>query len=95
MRDNESYSIAHAPYLRNAVCMAMIQTSRGPAQNTHIFRLIWSGDKKTRPRGYKTFFMLNSDEHEIFHANRFQNTNKIVADSFLLSVAEHAISSAN
>ena len=23
----------------------------------------------TLPRGYKTFFMLNSAEHEIFHAN--------------------------
>ena len=27
------------------------------------------------PRGYKTFFMLNSAEHEIFHANKSQITN--------------------
>ena len=27
------------------------------------------------PRGYKTFFMLNSTEHEIFHANNSQITN--------------------
>ena len=25
----------------------------------------------TRPRGYKTFFMLNSSEHEIFPAHKF------------------------
>ena len=28
------------------------------------------------PRGYKTFFMLNSTEHEIFHANKSQITKK-------------------
>ena len=27
------------------------------------------------PRGYKTFFMLNSAEYEIFHANKSQITN--------------------
>ena len=27
-----------------------------------------------RPRGYKTFFMLNSAEHEIFFANKSQIT---------------------
>ena len=27
-------------------------------------------------RGYKTFFMLNSAEHEIFSANRYENPNK-------------------
>ena len=27
------------------------------------------------PQGYKTFFMLNSAEHEIFHANKSQITN--------------------
>ena len=26
-------------------------------------------------RGYKTFFMLNSAEHEIVHANKSQITN--------------------
>ena len=29
---------------------------------------------KLRPRGYKTFFMLNSAEYEIFHANKSQIT---------------------
>ena len=27
------------------------------------------------PRGYKTFFMLNSAEHEIFSANKYKNAN--------------------
>ena len=26
-------------------------------------------------RGYKTFFMLNSAEHEIFSANKYENAN--------------------
>ena len=29
-----------------------------------------------RARGYKTFFMLNSAEHEIFSANKYENANK-------------------
>ena len=33
------------------------------------------GCKKNWPRGYKTFFMLNTIEHEIFHANKSQITN--------------------
>ena len=28
-----------------------------------------------RPLGYKTFFMLNSAEHEIFSANKYENVN--------------------
>ena len=28
-----------------------------------------------RPRGYKTFFMLNSAELEIFSANKYENAN--------------------
>ena len=31
--------------------------------------------KKFRPWGYKTFFMLNSAEHEIFSANKYENAN--------------------
>ena len=27
------------------------------------------------PRGYKTFFMLNSAEHEIFSTNKYENAN--------------------
>ena len=38
----------------------------GPEQTVHI---------QIRPRGYKTFFMLNSAEHEIFSANKYENAN--------------------
>ena len=31
----------------------------------------------TRPRGYKTFFMLNSLEHEILNAHKYENINKV------------------
>ena len=30
---------------------------------------------KSRPQGYKTFFMLNSAEHEILSANKYENAN--------------------
>ena len=29
----------------------------------------------SRPRGYKTFFMLDSAKHEIFSANKYENAN--------------------
>ena len=32
---------------------------------------------KTRPRGYKTFFMLNSGEHEILNAHIIQKYQEI------------------
>ena len=34
-----------------------------------------TGDVRRRnsPPGYKTFFMLNSAEHEIFSANKYEN----------------------
>ena len=36
----------------------------------------------TRPRGYKTFFMLNSTEHEISTANRkYRQMKKFLAFS--------------
>ena len=41
------------------------------------------------PRGYKTFFMLNLAEHEIFHAYKSQLT---IANSFLLNIVEHETS---
>ena len=31
---------------------------------------------KTRPRGYKTFFVLNSVEHEILNAHKYKNIKK-------------------
>ena len=32
--------------------------------------------KQAWPRGYKTFFMLNSVEHEILNAHKYKNINK-------------------
>ena len=32
---------------------------------------------KTRPRGYKTFFMLNSSEHEILNAHKYKKYQEI------------------
>ena len=42
------------------------------ADRTYGKCVIWSFIK---PRGYKTFFMLNSAEHEIFSANKYENAN--------------------
>ena len=33
-------------------------------------------DALTRPRGYKTFFILNSVEHEILNPHKYKNINK-------------------
>ena len=52
--------------------------------NTHQtntqMSLIW-------PQSYKTFFMLNSAEHEICPANKFQITK--IANCILLNIAEY------
>ena len=45
------------------------------------------------PRGNKTLFMLNSAEHEICLANKFQITNN--SKYVLLNIAEHEYFSAN
>ena len=31
---------------------------------------------ETLPRGYKTFFLLNSAEHEILNAHKYENIKK-------------------
>ena len=33
---------------------------------------------KTRPQSYKTFFMLNSVEHEILNAHKYKNIKKFI-----------------
>ena len=48
-----------------------------------------------RPRGYKTFFMLNSAEHEFCPANKKNLKLLKIANSFLLNIAEHDIFSTN
>ena len=51
---------------------------------------------KIRPQGYKTFFMLNSAEHEIFRADVLINLKLLsIANSFLLNLAERENFSAN
>ena len=41
-----------------------------------VMSLAYTVKTKIRPRVYKTFFMLNSAEHEIFSANKYENANK-------------------
>ena len=45
-----------------------------------LLLLIWSTlrpvQTNIRPRGYKTFFMLSSVEHEILNAHKYKNINK-------------------
>ena len=41
------------------------------------FALDVSSTVEAWPRGYKTFFMLNSDEQEILNAHKFENIEKV------------------
>ena len=41
----------------------------------HSFEYKYHINVNNRPRVYKTFFMLNSAEHEIFSANKYENAN--------------------
>ena len=45
----------------------------------------------TWPRGYKTFFMLNSAEHEIFSANKYENLAEKFSCSAMFSKKKFAI----
>ena len=49
--------------------------------------------KYSWPQGYKTLFMLNSAEHEIYPANKYQITT--ITNSALLNIAEHENFSVN
>ena len=42
----------------------------------YIIPLTLYAQKQTRPRGYKSFFMLNSVEHEILNAQKYKNIKK-------------------
>ena len=44
----------------------------------------WRNKKHIKQGGYKTFFMLNSAEHEIFPANKYENANNSWHFSYLL-----------
>ena len=41
----------------------------------HVLLYVMSSysDVTSSPRGYETFFVLNSAEHEIFSANKYEN----------------------
>ena len=66
-----------------------LQSDQGLCPSTHILQhpmILYKNNKglakteqmshkKIRPWGYKTFFMLNSAEHEIFSANKYVNAN--------------------
>ena len=38
--------------------------------------VLFNSVSTARPRGYKTFFMLNSFEHKIFNAHKYKNIKK-------------------
>ena len=42
-----------------------------------IINAITTGKFTPMPRGYKTFFMLNSVEHEILKAHKYKNNQDI------------------
>ena len=58
------------------------QTMQSHIRCCRIWHLIW-------PRGYKTFFMLNSAEHEICPANKSQITDNCKFFLAKHTVAEH------
>ena len=49
-------------------------------RSTHYFscflKLLLCSVFMFRPRGYKTFFVLNSTEHEILNAHKYENISK-------------------
>ena len=49
------------------------QSSIKDTVNIKQHRCIWYRSRSVWPRGYKTFFKLNSTEHVILPANKFQN----------------------
>ena len=42
---------------------------------THICDIFLDPNKEIWPRGHKTVFMLSSDEHGNFSANKYENAN--------------------
>ena len=53
--------------------------------------VVWIRKFDTLPRGYKTYSMLNSAEHLIYSANKYENANNsgififIIIEIFMLS----------
>ena len=56
--------------------MILLADSEGSDQTARIRRLIWAFAVRICPAPrLKTFFMLNSAEHEIFSVNKYENAN--------------------
>ena len=58
----EGESIRYGDYTQNADSTLLRLVHLGP-----------SGDNTSRPRGYKTSFVLNSAEHEILNAHKYKS----------------------
>ena len=57
----------------NALSGELFCTETGLVMQVVLTLFRWD----TRPRGYKTFFMLNSDEHEILNAHKCEKYQEI------------------
>ena len=61
------------------IILICVYEQRGPRRDCGRVRIFLSKVKlrqNKRPRGYKTFFMLNSAEHELSTARKNFNTDK-------------------
>ena len=60
--------------------LILYQTLKVYVCNAMFFLCIFSpfsqGKRRFWPRGYKTFFVLNSIEHEILNAHKYKNIKK-------------------
>ena len=55
------------------VVMKTVQRRAKQIEKTSAYSRIQTLGLVIWPRGYKTFFMLSSAEHEIFSANKYEN----------------------
>ena len=56
--------------------MKMYSYTSVPLVTTSTMCRILTDDQEPWARGYKTFFMLNSVEHEILNAHKYKNVKK-------------------
>ena len=62
--------------IKDRTGMDFASSTRAAENRTRTKGKAISGDPATWPRGYKTFFMLNSVEHEILNAHKYKNIKK-------------------
>ena len=58
-----------------ALALCVAQDSDNLHRNRNSPNKMSHASGKSGPRGYKAFFILNSVEHEIYPANKYQNIN--------------------